>query len=383
MWLISDEWRERLARAFGSGWHVTNDIAASVEARRAQSLETNNVINGVARIDVVGPLTKTPDPFLAFFLGANTAYSDINAQVNAAVASPEVNAIELFVDSPGGTVDGLFETLDTLRAAREQKPITVRADNALSAAYSIAAVAGSIEATSRGARFGSVGIVTSFLKDDPREAITSTDAPNKAPDPNTEEGRAVIVQELDAIHELFVSAIGEGRSKSPDAVNSDFGRGGSFVAGDALNRGMIDSIAQPELRVVSNQTAAAAAQTGAKNVTLEELKAQFPAAYAAAVDEGVKQERSRVCAHIRMGEQSGGHAIAFEAIREGKDFGAEVQADYLAAHMAKNDKSAHQSDSDDATNALQNATGVQEDHDALGEKVASIVEGQLGISAEA
>ena len=60
---------------------------------------------------------------------------------------------------------------------------------------------------------------------------------------------------------------------------------------------------------------------------------------------------------------------------------ASIQAKYLAAGMALRDTQAHQADSDGATSVLDGAGNVAEDHDALGEQVAGIVESQLGIGA--
>lgn len=376
MWLINDALRAQLERAFDSGWHVTPEIETRMRDRRVNALDTNSVSDGVARINIIGPLTKNPDPFVAFFLGANTAFSDINEQLNAAVGSSDVSSIELFIDSPGGSVDGLFETLDTIKAARAQKPISVRADNAHSAAFAIAAAAGPIVATSRGSMFGSIGVATSFLKDDPIGSITSTEAPDKRPDPQTAEGRETIVAQLDAIHELFVGSIAEGRDTAPDAINKGFGRGASFMANEALNRGMIDDIAQPSLSAVPNQK-----ELGA--MTLEELKAQHPAVYNAAVAEGTKQERDRVCAHLTLGEQSGDRKTALDAINAGEGLTATYQAKYMAASMNRRDTEATQNDSDEAGEALNNTGDASEDFDSLGAQVASIVEEKLGIGAGA
>ena len=66
----------------------------------------------------------------------------------------------LSIDSPGGTVAGLFETLAALDATG--KSIRVRSSAAHSAAYAIAAVAGPIEAVTPVSMFGSIGVAALF-----------------------------------------------------------------------------------------------------------------------------------------------------------------------------------------------------------------------------
>lgn len=118
-------------------------------------------------------------------------------------------------------------------------------------------------------------------------------------------------------------------------------------------------------------------------MTLEELKAQHPAVYNAAVAEGTKQERDRVCAHLTLGEQSGDRKTAQEAIESGDGLTASIHAKYIAASWARRDVDAAQSDSDSAGDALDNAGDADEDFDAVGAHVASIVEEKLGIETGA
>jgi ClpP class serine protease len=147
------------------------------------------------------------------------------------------------IDSPGGQVDGLFETIAAIDAFKATgKPLKVRASNAQSAAYALAAAAGRIEATSPASSFGSIGVAAAFVVSDKVVSVTSTDAPNKRPDVATDAGRAIVREQLDAIHELFVGAIAKGRGTTAAAVNKEFGRGATVLAGEARRRGMIDAI---------------------------------------------------------------------------------------------------------------------------------------------
>lgn len=207
------------------------------------------IAGDVAQITVEGVLTPQPD-WLAWFLYGNTAYSDIREALASAEMNPAVSRIEWTFASPGGMVDGFFETIAAIEAST--KPSRVTASMACSAAYGLAAMAGPIEATSLGSEFGSVGVVRTYYADGPAAQelsidVTSSAAPNKRPDATTPEGLAVVRSELDVQHELLVNAIARGRTRhgtatTPEDVNAKFGQGGSVFAEGARAAGMIDKV---------------------------------------------------------------------------------------------------------------------------------------------
>ena len=213
---------------------------ADASARRSSAL---SVSGDIAQINVVGLLTKTPD-FVAMLFGfGNTTYGEISDALASADADPRVSRLVMNVDSPGGTVAGLFEALQALSAFT--KPVSVVASCACSAAYAIAAVAGKITAVTPASEFGSVGVACSILVDDQVVDLASTNAPNKRPDVRTPEGQGAVRAELDAIHDLFVKAIADGRKTDTATVNQTFGRGGVMLASAARRAGMIDRVASP------------------------------------------------------------------------------------------------------------------------------------------
>ena len=194
--------------------------------------------DGAVRINITGVLTKRRDPVADALIG-NTSYPEVIAQLEATKGT---EIVELFVDSPGGAVAGLFEAIEVIESMRSKRLFRVIAANAHSAAYALSAAAGVITSTSRGSMFGSVGVALPFVKNSRVGWVTNTDSPYKRPNPETAEGRAVIQKQLDAISGLFVEAIARGRGTSAERVKSDFGRGMSFIAQDALSRGMIDEV---------------------------------------------------------------------------------------------------------------------------------------------
>lgn len=372
VWLIEQTTWDQLEAARASGATLDADrveaFAAEVQAAEQTTPRALSVSAGTAEISVRGVLTKTPDLFARLFGGGNTTYAEIQSAIRAAENDPSVERIVFAIDSPGGTVDGLFDTVAAIRAAN--KPTMARASRAASAAYALAAAAGKIEAVGRDSSFGSIGIVSSQLIRSNVVDVTSTAAPKKRPDASTEEGKAVIREYLDQVHALFAEAIAEGRGVSAQTVNDTYGQGATLLASAALDRGMIDSIAGPDLRVVgANQAAAAAQETETKIMKWTEFKAQHPEEAAKAIEEGVGQERERVLAHLKMGEACGDMAIAVGAIREAKGFGPEISAEYMAANMNRKDRQARADDEQTVAAATAGAATETKTRD-LGDELA-------------
>lgn len=279
-----------------------------------------DVVGGVARVKVRGPLSRQLDIWQAFFGDSGTTYGAIGDALELAERDPRVASIDLELDSPGGTVDGLFELIARMNGI--QKPMrAVVSDMATSAAYAIACQCDRIVALNPVARFGSVGVVASFWTNDRQVDVTSTDAPDKRPDVRTEQGKAVVRRELDAIHAEFVEAIASGRGVSAATVNAIYGRGAVLLARDALAAGMIDDLIELKSSEQGTHTM--------KN--LEDLRAQHPDLYAAAVADGVKQERDRCTAHVVLARGSGEWDAAASAIEAGEGITETVKAKHFAA----------------------------------------------------
>lgn len=413
--------------------------AASVkDARSVASSDPENyaVVGNVAQICVDGVLSEEPD-FWAWLMGCDgSTYKDIRDSFALAASDPLVKSVVLAVSSPGGYTDGLFETLGAIESFG--KPITVQASLACSAAYALAAMAGPITALGPASEFGSIGVlqVHRFYADEEIVNVTSTAAPNKRPDVRTAEGKAVIVAELDAVHELFADAIARGRSNATgkkytvEQVNTDFGRGATMLAEDAYAAGLIDkkpratkrggSSAEalgedkPELAAPIEAAATPPAQlqpppapaAGAPNpqspprtagqetrkvtqMTEEELLAQFPAVHSALIAKGVAQgqaaERKRACAHLKLAKATGAREVAEAAIASGAStMDEDVHADYMAAAIGKRETSARQADSDEAGKALEGAAPVvAEGGKDLGDEVADRIEALMGKAKKA
>jgi ClpP class serine protease len=350
MWLLEASVRKQIERAQAAGITPTAEQQIGFSAQASSRILVT--AGEVAEITVKGVLTKEPSFLAMLFGGGNTTFPEIISALAEAQANPAIKKAILVVDSPGGTVAGLFEAIAAIEVF--SKPIESRVSGmAASAAFALVAATDKIIATSRAASFGSIGIVAGFRVDDGIIEITSTDAPKKRPDVTTEEGVAMVREELDALHEIFVESIASGRDKTTEEVNAKFGQGATLLAGQALKRGMIDAIAEPKLSVVASADPKLTARNGGNNsekgpMDLQELKAQHPAVYAAAVQEGVTlgttDERDRVGAHLTMGEASGDMKTAIAAVKDGTGMTVSLQATYMAAGMNRADVDTRQGD---------------------------------------
>ena len=381
MWLLEASVRQAIQQAQKAGFMPSVEQQAQFDARfgsgdiSANDNRLLTVAGNNAEISVKGVITKSPSFMAMLFGGGNTTYPEIISAIAAAEQDDTVSNITFAIDSPGGHFDGLFDTLAAIQAAK--KPTKAIISNVgASAAFAIASQADEVIASNIAARIGSVGVVATFMVDDNEISIASTEAPKKRPDISTAEGIAMVREELDAMHEIFVEAIAEGRSTTTDRVNADFGQGGTVLANEALKRGMIDAVAAPSLKAVKSTkttTANSGNQPEANNMDLKQLQAQHPETFAAAVQQGTTEERDRVSAHLMMGESSGDMKTASASIKDGSGMTATLQATYMTAGMNRSDVAGRQED-DLSANAGDNANAQDESGD-----VASIIESKLGL----
>lgn len=130
----------------------------------------HDVIDGIGVLPIMGTLVKR-----SAYLGAASglmSYDEIESSAEALFADPEVAAVVMQIDSPGGEVGGLFDLAERLRALADatQKRLYAIADEAaLSAAYAIACAADEIWTTQTG-ELGSVGVVAVHVDQSARDA---------------------------------------------------------------------------------------------------------------------------------------------------------------------------------------------------------------------
>jgi ClpP class serine protease len=400
MWLLESNTRKLILAAEREGYSPSSDQLAAFNAGAdiADGSRILNITGDTATINVKGVLTNAPSFMAMLFGGGNTVYSEIVNAISIAENDENVKNITLDVDSPGGHIDGLFQAMEALQAA--DKPITgVVRNQAASAAYMLISQSDDIVAAHEAARVGSIGVVQTFFTDDDEVTITSSKAPKKRPDVNTDEGRSVVVEQLDALHDLFVSQIAQGRGVSVDTVNTDFGQGAMLLADTAKRKGMIDSIGGTLKKgttgpAVTDHFEGAQASAnknknrdkilkqdkeGGKSMDMIQLKAEHPALHAEVVAEGEAKERDRVLAHLKMGEAYGAMDTALKAVTEGSDFTHAITAEYMAAGAKKKDGDQRADDNIDLN--VDNGDAAP-DASTQADKVADGVDALLGIDTK-
>jgi signal peptide peptidase SppA len=168
----------------------------------------------------------------------------------------------LYVDSPGGTVDGTQALADLIFNARGKKPIVAIADGmAASAAYWIGSAADKFFISGDTTLTGSIGVVaqhTDISTAEEKRGIKVTEitagkykriASEHAP--LTDEGRASIQERVDHLYSVFVDNVARNRGVSSDLVASDMADGKLFVGKQAIKAGLVDGVSTPEAAIAS------------------------------------------------------------------------------------------------------------------------------------
>ena len=205
----------------------------------------------MAVVPVHGPISRRETIWTQLFGGATT--EAITAQVRSHLDNPAVKTIVLDVDSPGGTVNGVQELGEELRAARRVKPVVAVANDLMaSAAYWLGAQASDLVATP-GAQVGSVGVYA--LHGDMSGALQQAGIKptfiqfgvNKVLgnpfEPLSDDAKAEIQKHVDEAGHAFVKAVAEGRRTTQGNVMDTFGQGLMYGAAEAVRRGMADRVA--------------------------------------------------------------------------------------------------------------------------------------------
>ena len=295
---------------------------------------------GIAHAQIKGVLSNKVSLFDKLFGYASTlTYQEIIDMADQVDSDPKVKELVIHADSPGGFSMGADDA--SIAISLINKPVTTMIEGQLaSAAYYVTAGSDKIIATSEQNQIGSIGTVVTIPIDVETVRISSSDAPNKAPDVTTIEGKAVIQKQLDEIQSLFVRRVAEGRGVSIQKVQSDYGQGGVFLARQALASGMIDEIQTLEDRKKVSQQSIDSAKSENKNIDkgkkmdLEKLKSEFPSVFAEVIQVGVKQERERVNSLKSFAEADKENQkvkeIVEEAIQNGNTFES-IQAKLIVA----------------------------------------------------
>lgn len=243
-WAITPEYLDIIASIAEREHEFSGNIEA-LEAKLGRPLGNTmsaSIRDGVALIPIEGPMFKRASFFQA--ISGATDYTSIAQDLTTALDDPNVRAVMLQIDSPGGEVGGLSDLVAMIRSAN--KPVHAHIDGqGASAAYWLASAADHVTASST-AVIGSVGAQIGMTIKEPKVGekayrFVSSQSPFKNAGPDTEEGAAHIQSLADDLGQIFVDAVAEHRSVETKHVVEHFGRGSMMVASRAHAAGMIDA----------------------------------------------------------------------------------------------------------------------------------------------
>jgi signal peptide peptidase SppA len=253
-WAILPEKLEQIHAIYQA--HIFNekiDIAA-IEAQTGKSLDnkTQNykIENGVAIIPINGIIARKMNLFMAISGGTSTEF--LIKDFLDALSNPQVDAILLNIDSPGGAVGGLEPLASLIYSSRGTKPIITFANDIMtSAAYWVGSAADYIIAEST-SEVGSIGVVTihyDYSVKDEKAGIKRTfisSGKYKALGNDAEqlsvEARQEIQGILDYIYTIFVDTIARHRGADSNTVLNTMADGKIFIGQQAFDAGLIDGL---------------------------------------------------------------------------------------------------------------------------------------------
>jgi capsid assembly protease len=226
--------------------------ANEVRAARTQTVSASSS-GAVAVIPVYGLIMHRGGMMDDMSGPQGTSTEKLAQQIRQAAADPNVRAIVLDIDSPGGDVDGVDELATEIFNARKQKKITA-VSNCLcaSAAYYLASQASEVVA-SPSSLTGSIGVYT-MHEDDSKYLenlgikltiikFGENKAEGNSAEPLSDTALAHLQEMVDTFGAAFEKAVARGRGVSRAVVHDKFGQGRVFDAQKAVKLGMADRVA--------------------------------------------------------------------------------------------------------------------------------------------
>jgi signal peptide peptidase SppA len=224
--------------------------AHGIEAARRQQISASTG-GSVVVLPLYGLITQRSN-WMSYFFGG-TSVDGFTLQFRQALADPNITAIVIDVDSPGGSVAGVDELWSEIYAARGKKKI-VAISNTLnaSAAYYISSAASEV-VVMPSSLTGSIGVYQTH-EDDSQYLenvgvkITLISAGKYKTEGNSYEPLGDVAQQaakkiVAGYYAMFTKAVAKGRGRKVSDVTNGFGEGRVLMAADAVAEGLADRIA--------------------------------------------------------------------------------------------------------------------------------------------
>ncbi|MCI0806787.1 MAG: S49 family peptidase [Chloroflexi bacterium] len=189
--------------------------------------------------------------------------ADMIAQIRYAMERPEVRAVVLVIDSPGGTVIDTEAVYLELAMLRERKPVVTMAQGvAASGAYYLSVGTDYIFA-GPSSPIGNVGVLSQL----PPASSVFEDTVSTGPYKLFGSARDSQLRRMEAIKQAFYEAVTLGRGEALKIGPETLLRGEIWLGGEALRLGLVD-----ELGSVSQAIQHAAEMAQVANYRVEDLR---------------------------------------------------------------------------------------------------------------
>ena len=231
---------------FQAGYYDDDDEDSSTAVSKPYTINSD----GVASLYLSGPLTKRPTSMSYFFGGTSTVL--MRRAVRQAAADPDVKAIALIIDSPGGQVNGTADLAADVAAAAEKKPVGAYAeDTCCSAAYWIGSQADFLYCNLTAA-VGSIGTLLviedtsgAYAGEGVKVHVVST-GPYKGAGVDgsaiTKAHLADFQREVDEINACFMQGVSDGREKLSLEDVQALATGQVHIGQKAVDLGLCDAV---------------------------------------------------------------------------------------------------------------------------------------------
>lgn len=225
----------------------------------------------------------------------------LRSEFTAFEKDQKINKIVHLMDTPGGVVQAVSDYA-ALVFGSSKKTYTWGWE-AASAGYWVGAASNQVIVPNTG-MLGSVGVVIALT--DYKEAhkkkgikeieIVSSQSPNKRPDADSAEGRAVYQKLVNDLADSFVNDLSTFRNVSEEVVLQDFGQGGLVVGKNTVEANMADSVMDFEsfLKSLKVREKTYFLQAKENKMELDQLKSEHSELFNKVVSDAKEEERQRI-----------------------------------------------------------------------------------------
>lgn len=253
-WIMNPVMLQRFAKTV-SGFTLTPEVKQQYESSALRTMhgQSRMTVKGdTAFIHIKGILMQSVPWWVRAFGISATGYDEINRMCQRCLDRNDIKHVVLEMDSPGGMLEGSFETVNALKVVRKhKKSMTAKISNlCASGAYLLASQASKISA-GENALIGSIGVylvVYDSSKSAKEQGITvhvirsgEHKGVGVAGAPISNKNLQSLQVNINDLAELMVNEIATGRNIS-SAMVKQWSSGEMWIASKAQSKGLVDSV---------------------------------------------------------------------------------------------------------------------------------------------